>query len=403
MNSCKELKGQAIICFAGEDWWFHNPHSNLHIMQAFAKNNRVLFVNSTGIKMPELKAGGFFWKRVSNKLASLLRYLKKAENNIWVLTPIALPLIKGHEKLVAWINKFLLIVQLRCILLILKFDRPLIWVTSVVARDIALYLNKKLGLGLVYYCCDNLSHFPGVDEKYILGLERDIQAAADLSLFVSSKLAQERKEFGKNIRIINHGVDYAHFAMAQENRLRVPEDICKLRHPIVGYVGEIKPLDFELVRYLAQENPGISFVFIGDIYAQLKELHLPNNVYFLGKKPYAQLPDYMQNFDCCCLYYNTKETFNNYRNPKKLMEYFATGKPVVCVDIMQVRKFSDNVYIAKDYEQFSSLLTKALCEDTPEKRQQRIDIAHNHTWDAIARCAGNMIVEILDQKECQKR
>ncbi len=394
----KDFKEQTIICFAGEDWWFHNPHSNFHIMKEFAKDNRVLFVNSTGIKMPELKTGGFFWKRVRNKLASLLRYLKKAENNIWVLTPIAFPLIKGREKLVARINKFLLIVQLRCVLVILRFDRPLIWVTSPVARDVALYLKKKIGLGLVYYCCDNLSHFPGVDQEYILGLERDIQAAADLSLFVSSKLAQERNKFGKNIRILSHGVDYAHFAMAQENGLPMPEDIKKLQRPIVGYVGEIKPLDFELVRYLAQKHAGVSFVFIGDIYAQLKELNLPSNVYFLGKKLYAQLPEYMQSFDCCCLYYNVFDTFNNYRNPKKLMEYFASGKPVVCVDIMQIREFSDSVYIAKNYEQFSNLLTKALCDDAPEDRQRRIRIAQDHTWDAVARCAAGMIVEVLNQK-----
>ena len=46
------LQGHDIICFAGEDWWFHNPHSNLHLMREFAKNNRVLFVNSPGIRFP---------------------------------------------------------------------------------------------------------------------------------------------------------------------------------------------------------------------------------------------------------------------------------------------------------------------------------------------------------------
>lgn len=49
-----QLNNKSIICFSGEDWWFHNPHSNLHIMQILARNNRVLFVNSMGIKMPDL-------------------------------------------------------------------------------------------------------------------------------------------------------------------------------------------------------------------------------------------------------------------------------------------------------------------------------------------------------------
>ncbi len=394
--SLKEFTNQTIICFAGEDWWFHNPHSNSHIMQSFAKNNRVLFVNSTGIKMPAFNSGGFFWKRACNKLASLLRYLKKAQRNIWVLTPFAIPLIRGHEKFVARLNKFLLIVQLHIAISFLRFSHPIIWVTSPAARDISLYLKQRFNTALVYYCCDNLSLFPGVDHDYIFNMEKDIQSAADLSLFVSSKLAYERKDFGKNIQLLSHGVDYEHFALAQESHWPVPDDVRQLPRPIFGYVGEIKPLDFQLVSYLAGEHAQCSFVFIGDIYAQLKELNLPRNVYFLGKKPYAQLPDYMQLFDVCCLYYNLQDTFNNYRNPKKLMEYFATGKPVVSVDIMQIRDFIDSVYIAKNYAEFSHLLTKALSSDTAQARQQRIKIAQEHTWDAVARRAGSLIVTALE-------
>ena len=151
---------QEIICFAGEDWWFHNPHSNRHLMESFAKSNRVLFVNSTGIRMPDLKSDRFFWRRVFNKLKSFLRYLKKADANLYVLTPLALPLIKGKERAIGIVNKALLIVQMRIIIFMLRMKRPVIWVTAPAARDIALYLKSKLGSCLVYYCVDNLAHFP---------------------------------------------------------------------------------------------------------------------------------------------------------------------------------------------------------------------------------------------------
>src|SRR5713226_2228323 len=40
------LKEQSIICFGGEDWWYHHPHSKNHLMKRFARaGNRVLFVN----------------------------------------------------------------------------------------------------------------------------------------------------------------------------------------------------------------------------------------------------------------------------------------------------------------------------------------------------------------------
>ena len=41
MSDRAPLAGQDIVCFAGEDWWFHNPHSNLHIMQAWSARNRM--------------------------------------------------------------------------------------------------------------------------------------------------------------------------------------------------------------------------------------------------------------------------------------------------------------------------------------------------------------------------
>ena len=64
------LKNENIICFAGEDWWYHNPHSNLHLMKCFAKDNRVLFVNSIGLRMPNVFANRKSWVRIFKKLKS---------------------------------------------------------------------------------------------------------------------------------------------------------------------------------------------------------------------------------------------------------------------------------------------------------------------------------------------
>jgi hypothetical protein len=40
------LKGKSLVCFGGEDWWYHHPHSKNHLMRRFARaGNRVVFVN----------------------------------------------------------------------------------------------------------------------------------------------------------------------------------------------------------------------------------------------------------------------------------------------------------------------------------------------------------------------
>ena len=46
------LSGQSIVCFAGEDWWYHHPHSKNHILKRLARHNRVLFVNSITMGLP---------------------------------------------------------------------------------------------------------------------------------------------------------------------------------------------------------------------------------------------------------------------------------------------------------------------------------------------------------------
>ena len=49
------LHDKSIICFGGEDWWYHHPHSKGHLMKRFARaGNRVLFVNSISMGLPEL-------------------------------------------------------------------------------------------------------------------------------------------------------------------------------------------------------------------------------------------------------------------------------------------------------------------------------------------------------------
>jgi hypothetical protein len=40
------LNGRSLICFGGEDWWYHHPHSKNHLMRRFARaGNRVVYSN----------------------------------------------------------------------------------------------------------------------------------------------------------------------------------------------------------------------------------------------------------------------------------------------------------------------------------------------------------------------
>jgi glycosyltransferase involved in cell wall biosynthesis len=153
---------------------------------------------------------------------------------------------------------------------------------------------------------------------------------------------------------------------------------------IAGYMGEVNSVDIDLIGCLANENPNISFVFIGEICESVQVLKSFPNVHFLGRKSYRELPAYLQFFAVCCLFYKTQSAFNNYRNPKKLLEYFATGKPVVSVAIFELQYFRNYISIANSYSEFGLLLRLAISRDSPIDRQTRITFAEKQTWDCVA-------------------
>jgi len=82
-------------------------------MRGFAKNNRVLFVNSPGIRCPNFRDGRFAWKRVLAKFKSLVKPIQLAERNIWVMTPLAIPMVSGCGRVISWINERLPLWQIR--------------------------------------------------------------------------------------------------------------------------------------------------------------------------------------------------------------------------------------------------------------------------------------------------
>src|SRR5262245_22383477 len=85
------FRNQSIICFAGEDWWYHHPHSKNHIMKRLARaGNKVLFVNSISMGLPSLSNPDLFAK-IKRKLSSYARYLRRTEDGILVGSPLALP------------------------------------------------------------------------------------------------------------------------------------------------------------------------------------------------------------------------------------------------------------------------------------------------------------------------
>ena len=81
-----------IICFGGEDWWYHNRgHYDMQMMRRLSAHVPVLYVNSIGMRTPSPAEGRMFLHRIGRKLRSVRRGLVNVDRNFAVFSPLSAP------------------------------------------------------------------------------------------------------------------------------------------------------------------------------------------------------------------------------------------------------------------------------------------------------------------------
>jgi UDP-galactopyranose mutase len=192
-------------------------------------------------------------------------------------------------------------------------------------------------------------------------LEAALLRAADI-VFTGGKTLQKAKA-GVNPRTccFPSGVEVEHFARAAAESTPVAEDIADIRHPILGYFGAVdERIDFGLIRYLCEQRPDWSVVFIGPLIRFDKCPVDAPNFHYLGKKEYGDLPRYLKAFDVCLMPFVDSE-LTRHISPTKTPEYLAGGKPVVSSPVPDVvEDYSDVVRIARTREDFLEQVDGAL-------------------------------------------
>jgi glycosyltransferase involved in cell wall biosynthesis len=214
----------------------------------------------------------------------------------------------------------------------------------------------------------------------IKNMEKYILERADIVFTVSEKLLESKIKINMNTYISLHGVDIDHFKKACGFTNPLPDDIAKIPRPIAGFFGLIEDrVDLDLIQFLADSRPDICFVLIGLVAQDISRFQNYQNVFFLGVKPYNNLPSYLACFDVCLMPYKLN-TEMIHSNPKKLREYLAGGKPVVSVRIGEVERYRDLLYIADTYEDFLRSIDLSLAEDGRTMAKARLDEMAFESW-----------------------
>ena len=383
------LSGESIVCFAGEDWWYHHPHSKNHILKRLASQNKVLFVNSITMGLPSASNPDFFLK-IRRKLGSYLRWLRKVPEGLYVLTPLSFPLY--GFRIGRAINRWLLLAQMHFVMLVLGMRKPVVWVAIPTAADLVDSLGAKL---ILYQVSDKYeaNEDSALPATVIREMGQHLQRRAAVVMYSGRKLFEESEV--PHRYFLEQAVDFDRFATEAAT---TAEEVASIPRPILGYFGAMDyVMDVPLMEEVARRRPQWHWLMIGRK-SNLVQFNSPN-IHHIPTRPYAELPRYIRPVDVLVLPWSQTNAFTSYGSAIKVREYLATGKPVVISPLYEYLK-TPGLRTYRDVDEFIAAVESALCGDTPADRALRQSVVRNCTWEVRAREVGELIAKCLNGQVC---
>lgn len=380
------IQGQSIICISQD--WEGDPTSKKHIMRILSARNRVLWVNSIGMRRPTAAASDL--RRLAAKLRRIVSGVRQVEPNLYVMDPPVLPLpgIAAAER----VNRVVLAARLRNLCRRLHLQRPIVWTFLPNVNWLLGRLHEQM---VIYHCVDEYSEFSGVPKEVIVRMERELIRRADLVFTSAEKLCAERREINPRTYFIPHGVDVAHFSKALDPATTVATEIAALPKPVIGFFGLLADwVDLDMIGALARARPQWSFALVGKAQTDLRAVEGLPNVRLVGQRPYAALPGYCRGFDVGLIPFRMNELTLRV-NPLKLREYLAAGLPVVSTPLPEVVRYQGVVHIATNKEGFLQEIEAALKERTGERDRGRVEMMRSEGWEARVGDMSRLVEERL--------
>jgi uncharacterized SAM-binding protein YcdF (DUF218 family)/glycosyltransferase involved in cell wall biosynthesis len=386
-----------VVCISSIDWDFiWQGHQEIMSTLA-AEGHRVLFVENTGVRAPNVRD----LPRVRQRFRNWWRGTKgfrEERPNLFVYSPLLLPLPYSRPAL--WINRWLLMRALRRWMRATGFYRPIAWtfLPTPLALDVLREIDPQL---TIYYCIDDLAS-SSLSARRIVPTEQRLFREADLVFVTSEKLRRRAAQFSDRVHLFPFGVNFERFDEVRTGGDPSPDDLAAIRRPIVGYVGGLHQwVDQPLVAAVASRLPDVSFALIGPLQSDVSELDRCANVTMLGQRPHPELPRYVKGFDVGIVPYRVTEyTANVY--PTKLNEYLVMGIPVVATDLPEIHRFNAEhgqiVSVATDADAFSAAIRDALHKSSASEIERRVAVAHTNSWTSRIAAMQRLIDEGVERR-----
>ncbi len=260
----------------------------------------------------------------------------------------------------------------------LKFENSIVILNAPYWTPLLKYWEYSV---LVYDCIDKYSEFEDLTryEDWLSANEKKLLSLADLVLTSSQGLYHSKKKENKNTYLLPNGVDTRHFNYLYQPTQR-PTDLPDYQL-IIGYFGAVASwFDTDLIFELAKRIPEVGVVLIGEVSTDISSLTNLDNVFFLGEKPYQDLPDYLYYFDLTIIPFKKTE-LTSMTDPVKVYEYLAAGKPVLSTSLPELEKFRAFITMTKDKEEFIEKAKSIINKEKDEtKAEERFSTVAKETW-----------------------
>ncbi|HEU4698106.1 MAG TPA: glycosyltransferase [Gemmatimonadales bacterium] len=302
------------------------------------------------------------------------------DGRVWTYVPGALatphnkPGLRGDRLQRSWWR--LSVPDARRVVRAHGFGEPdLIYLDSVAQR---FWLDALPHRRSVFRLADNNTGF-GKSTPAMQRLEREVAQRVDAVAYTAESLRPHVEALGARRAFhLPNGVNFAHFATP---RPEPPAEYASLPGPIAIYVGALDVwFDYDLLAHAAERLPEISFVVIGpDALARTRLAPRPN-LHLLGRRPYEQLPAYLQHADVGLIPFDVAghPSLVHSINPLKLYEYLASGIPTVSVAWRELHALASPATLTETPDEFVAAIRAAVA--APPPREGLVAYAERADW-----------------------
>ncbi len=372
----------SLLVFS-DDWGRH-PSSCQHLIRRMLPSYQVMWVNTIGMRRPTFdrvtmtrgveKLRDWF---VPRRKKTVSETEEQTVGGPLVLAPKMWPwFARKHDR---WLNARLLEKQLTSRIQEYSSGTTIGITTVPIVADL---IGRLPVDRWVYYCVDDFSKWPGMDQKAIDVMESRLVREADVVSGVSEKLRERLLALGKESQLLSHGVDLDHWA--DPPKLSDPSPLSSLEKPLILFWGSIDwQMDLEFLRQLSRKLDRGTIVLLGPVTDPSPELFKIPRVTHVPKVAYEDLPQYAAEAQVLIMPYIDAPGLRE-SQPLKLKEYLASGKPAVVRDLPANRFWSDAFDLAESAERFVDLVLLRLETGLPPEQARARRRLSNESWESKA-------------------